>query len=208
MSNKTLSRGEFLTGLGGILLGVPTVLSACASFKPSTRLDSLDENVPYILLIGAFREVRELSRLVGFSGNYGHIEAVYNGMALGCRPNACMEIPVSTLRDMFRGIDYEARALPIKGNVSRAIQYFRQQLEGRRYDLFNNNCTDALVKMYEASGDQTRRIYPVNVRETYFSNKRLREYMEEHNIPMPNRDFIYFPDQFEDLGTLVERGTF
>ena len=53
------------------------------------RLEDLSHDKVYIVLIDKYEDVKTLSRLAGFSGNYGHIEVVYDGSAFGCRPSGC-----------------------------------------------------------------------------------------------------------------------
>jgi len=64
------------------------------------------------------------------------------------------------------------------------------------------------VGIYEASRDTERRLFPINVLKTYQSNPGLQRYMRENGIPLPERDFIFFPDQFATLGKHVGFGTF
>ena len=170
--------------------------------------DDLDHNNAYLVLINKYHDVRHLSRLCGFSGNYGHIEVFYNGDFYGCRPGVCGEISVNQAKGKFSGSGFEVRHVDIKCDTETAIHWFKKNLEGVQYDLFYNNCTDAVVRMYDAGGDTTRRVYPVDVKDEYNSNTRLRNFMKENGIPLPTRKHVFFPDQFENVGTLVGKGVF
>ena len=177
-------------------------------FIKTAALEAMRQDADYIVLIDAYDDVKRLSKLLGFSGQYGHIEAVRNGKAYGCRPPVCSEIPISELEQMFDGDHFEIREVPIQGSSAAAIQWFRTHLQGVAYDLFYNNCTDALVAMYSASGDASLTLAPVDVNKTYLSNTQLREFMQTLGIPKPRREQVYFPDQFTKIGKKVAQGTF
>ena len=177
--------------------------------KPKTpTLQRLQDGKNYVVLIDAYDTVKRLSELVGFSGNYGHIEVVRNGISYGCRPPECSEISLVDLEQKFHGSGFEIREIDIKGDPERAVRWFRQNLEGQAYNLLDRNCTDAVVLMYDASGDRTRRLDPVDVDRTYVTNEPLRRFMAENGIPKPNREEVFFPDQFTTIGSLVAKGRF
>lgn len=178
------------------------VQSSSISFPPLSRGRN------YIVLIDKYDDVKQLSQLAGFSGHYGHIEVVRDGEVYGCRPSQCKAMSLKELQQMFRGYAYEVRDVEINGDASRAVNWFNDNLQGRSYDLFYNNCTDAVVGMYDASGDKTVRVPPILVDQTYATNVRLRNFMQANGIPKPNRPVIWFPDQFESLGELVAKGVF
>lgn len=179
------------------------------SNEPQTpALRHLESGKNYIVLIDIYDDVKKLSKLVGFSGDYGHIELVRDGKSYGCRPPQCSEIPLARLEQKFHGQRFEVREMQINGSPEKATKWFRENLEGKSYDFFYRNCTDAVVSMYTASGDRTRRVNPVNVDRTYATNEQLRRFMAESGIPKPNRTEVFFPDQFTQVGTLVARDTF
>ena len=171
-------------------------------------LHNLERGKNYVILIDAYDDVKQLSRLVGFSGDYGHIELVRNERAYGCRPPQCSEISLANLEKKFPNRKFEVREVEIKGSPEKATQWFKENLEGQGYDLLYRNCTDAVVLMYNASGDRTRRINPVDVDKSYAANYFLRKFMAEHGIPKPNRAEVFFPDQFTQIGKLVAKGKF
>ena len=115
---------------------------------------------------------------------------------------------ISELKEHYEGIQYTMIEVDHKGDSWKAIQWFRKNLEGKEYDLLYNNCTDAVVKMYDASGDTTRRVFPVKVDEEYNSNLALRTYLKLIDMPKPDRKEIYLPDQFERIGEVVGKGRF
>ena len=172
------------------------------------RFPALSPGKNYIVLIAKYDDVKQLSKLAGFSGNYGHIETMRNGKVYGCRPPQCGEMSVAELQQKFRGYPYELREVEINGNAPKAVTWFKGNMEGTKYDLFYNNCTDAVVRMYDMSGDKTVRVPPVVVDQAYATNVRLRNFMRENGIPKPNREFIWFPDQFENIGKVVRKGVF
>lgn len=174
----------------------------------STSFPKLSGNKNYIILIDAFDDVKQLSKLAGFSGRYGHIEVVRDETVYGCRPPQCGEMNLSELQHHFRGLPYEIREVDIIGDTSKSVSFFRNNFKGTKYDFFYNNCTDAVVKMYDASGDKTIRVPPVVVDQLYAINARLRNFMIENGIPKPKRQVVWFPDQFENLGKFVAKGIF
>ncbi len=176
--------------------------------ESSTAFPKLSLGKNYIVLIAAYDDVKQLSKAAGFSGHYGHIEVVRNGLVYGCRPPQCDQMNIAELQREFRGVPYEIREIEINGNAEKAVAWFRIYLRGTKYNLFYNNCTDAVVRMYEASGDKTLRVPPVMVDEIYATNEQLRDFMQSHGIPKPKRQMVWFPDQFENLGKLVGRGVF
>lgn len=179
------------------------------SDEPLTpALRRLERGKNYIILIDIYDDVKKLSKLVGFSGDYGHIELVRDGKSYGCRPPQCSEISLASLEQKFEGYKFEVREMPINGNPEKATKWFRENLEGQAYNLFYRNCTDAVVLMYNASGDKTRRVNPITVDKVYANNEPLRRYMTEYGIPKPNRAEVFFPDQFTQIGTLVTKDTF
>ncbi len=177
--------------------------------EPKTpALHHLKRGKNYIVLIDIYDDVKKLSKLVGFSGDYGHIEVVRDGYSYGCRPPQCSEISLTSLEQKFDGHKFEVREVPIDGGPELAIRWFKENLEGQPYDLFYRNCTDAVVMMYDASGDRTARLSSVDVNQTYATNAPLRRFMSKYGIPKPNRTGVFFPDQFATMGELVAKGRF
>ena len=179
------------------------------SNEPQTpALRRLESGKNYIVLIDIYDDVKKLSKLIGFSGNYGHIELVRDGISYGCRPPQCSEMSLASLEQKFHGHRFEVREVQINGSPEEATRWFRENLESKSYDLLYRNCTDAVVSMYNASGDRTKRVNPVNVDRTYATNEQLRRFMVESGIPKPNRAEVFFPDQFTQVGTLIARDMF
>src|SRR3989338_218203 len=177
--------------------------------RPETpALRTLERGKNYVVLIDIYDDVKKLSKLVGFSGDYGHIEVVRDGKSYGCRPPKCSEISLTDLERKFPDSKFEVREVEILGNPEKATRWFRSNLEDQAYDLFYRNCTDVVVWMYDASGDRTRRIDPINVNRTYATNEPLRRFMAEYGISKPNRAEVFFPDQFTQVGKLVAKGRF
>ncbi len=166
----------------------------------------LQPDKDYVILIDAYDDIKRLSKLAGFSGEYGHIEAVRNGMIYGCRPPKCSQISLSELEQKFSGHKFELRAVDSTGDPKKAVQWFARNLEGRAYDLLYRNCTDAVVGMYHAAGDRIRPLRPVEVDRTYAANAPLREFMAQQGIAKPERSTVFFPDQFTQVGKLMARG--
>ncbi|MEK6950603.1 MAG: hypothetical protein AABX13_02675 [Nanoarchaeota archaeon] len=206
----------YLTNAATVYLAA--VMALCSEKGPSQEREEhgkrqivpavLKRDKSYLVLIDAYEEIKKLSQLVGFAGKYGHIEVLRNEHVYGCRPPSCSEISWPELEQRFPGKKFEVREVQISGDAEKALQWFKQNLEGRAYNLFYNNCTDAVVSMYGASGDGRRLLDPVEVEKTYSTNHPLREFMEKYQIPKPKRAEVFFPDQFTRLGTLVMKGTF
>lgn len=171
-------------------------------------LRNLERGKNYLVLIDAYDDVKKLSELAGFSGDYGHIELVKDEKAYGCRPPQCSEISLVDLEKRFPNRKFEVREVEIIGNPEKATRWFRENLEGQAYDLLYRNCTDAVVLMYDASGDRTRRIDPVDVDKIYTTNEPLRRFMADLGMPKPNRAEVFFPDQFTKVGKLVAKDRF
>lgn len=181
------------------------------SFPSTPKTSTLQKLLPhknYLLLVDQYPEIKELSALVGFAGEYGHIEFARDGRIYGCRPSHCSEISLAELEREFPGRKFEVREVESSGDSKMAVQWFKQNLEGKVYDLLQRNCTDAIVGMYEASGDRARRLYPLDVERTYAANEPLRRFMAARGIPKPKRASVYFPDQFVSVGKLIVRGRF
>ncbi len=194
-------------------------LALAQTSAPETpALRTLAAGKDYFLLIDDYQEIKRLSALVGFSGEYGHIEFVRAGRAYGCRPPRCAEISLTELERRFSGRkfavrevergDYQTNEHQTKDNQTKAIRWFKQNLEGKVYDLLYRNCTDAVIGMYEAAGQRARSLNPVEVERTYATNEPLRRFMAEQKIPKPKRAGVYFPDQFTALGKYVSQGRF
>jgi len=171
-------------------------------------LRNLEKGKNYVILIDAYDDVKKLSKLAGFSDNYGHIELVRDERAYGCRPPQCSEMSLADLEKRFPNRKFEVREVEIKGNPEKATRWFRSNLEDQAYDLFYRNCTDVVVWMNDASGDRTRRIDPINVNRTYATNEPLRRFMADLGMPKPNRREVFFPDQFTQVGKLVVKDRF
>ncbi|MBS3118071.1 hypothetical protein J4417_00120 [Candidatus Woesearchaeota archaeon] len=171
-------------------------------------LRNLEKGKNYVILIDAYDDVKKLSKLAGFSDNYGHIELVRDERAYGCRPPQCSEMSLADLEKRFPNRKFEVREVEIKGNPEKATQWFRRNLESQAYDLLYRNCTDAIVLMYTASGDKTKMIDPVDVDKIYATNEPLRRFMADLGMPKPNRREVFFPDQFTQVGKLVVKDRF
>src|SRR3990167_2614486 len=116
------------------------------SNEPQTpALRRLESGKNYIVLIDIYDDVKKLSKLVGFSGDYGHIEVVRDGKSYGCRPPKCSEISLTDLERKFPDSKFEVREVEILGNPEKATRWFRSNLEDQAYDLFYRNCTDVVV---------------------------------------------------------------
>jgi hypothetical protein len=216
-------------GLGVAAAGLALVtLAACATgrgnapafskFQPGydssqkarsgSAQKSLEPGKNYVILIDDYDMVKQLSKLVGLPGKYGHIAVARNGRVFHCGPPQCEELSAGDFELRYFGRRYEIREIDINGNAERAIIWFRKELDGKPYIFFYRNCTDAVVGMYAASGDRTQRVQPLDVQATYGSNPALRHYMKTHGIPVPNRNSIFLPDQFISIGTPAGTGTF
>lgn len=191
-------------------------LAGCASgnyqtrktFQTSDSLRDLERDKNYIVLIDAFPVVKDISRLVGLEGQYGHVEVIRNERVYGCRPPKASELSIPELAKKFDGHAYEIREVNINGDPEKSIDYFKKNLEGQTYDLYYMNCTDCVNWMYLASGDKKARVAPIDVDKTYESNQALRQYMSLMGMPKPQRDYIFLPDQFKEVGKFVGKGVF
>lgn len=193
----------------------------CASaspINPRSQIHHLERDTNYLVLINfGHTFIDDISGMVRLEGRYDHVELIRNGRAYGSRPPKASEISTAQLENIFRNCPYEIRKVQINGDPERAIRWFRQRVEGRPYHVYGTdnlnsneplNCTDCVVGMYAASGDRTRRLHPFDVQRTIRDNRGLRRYMTDRGLPNPTRQWIYLPDQFRDVGTLVDRGVF
>jgi hypothetical protein len=178
----------------------------------SGLLKKIDPKTPHLILIDDFESVKRISKVLGFSGRFGHIEVLYGGKSFGCRPNQCAEIDANGLSRRFAGADYEVRSFQVDGSVDNSVRWFRSNLEGRPYDLITRNCTDTVVGMYAASGDKRRIVHPVDVLKAMRQDPEALEIVlamgDSRVKDLVNKGHIYLPDQFEKVGTYVGRGKF
>jgi len=190
-----------------LLVSLLTTLAACR--LPPSELPTRDGN--YVTLVEIYPEVGALyHKATGNSGKYGHVELIINNRVFGCRPPQCSEISLPELKQKFAGHNYRIREVKTDGDSNKAIAWFKQNLEGKAYDFFNRNCTDAAAGMYAASGDTKIRVLPLDVKKTYAGSEDLQDFMFEHNMSLPKRDYVFFPDQFDnsDVGEIVSEGRF
>ncbi|MFH1222344.1 MAG: hypothetical protein V1492_04640 [Candidatus Micrarchaeota archaeon] len=171
-------------------------------------LRSLEKSKTYVVLIDAYDDIKQLSKAAGFSGRFGHIIAIADNQAFDCSPPKCAELTIPGLELKYTGHAYNIREVDFNGDTKKAIAWFRTHMQDRPYNLYYRNCADVPVGMYEASGATIRLIKPLPVKSTYEANARLRNFMQTHNMPLPEREFVFLPDQFENIGQLVGTGTF
>lgn len=195
---KAFSRGESGQGEG----------REVGSKYRTTVFNELQNGRNYIILINQYDDVKALQEAVGLPGKYGHIEVIRDGVVYGCRPPRCGRTSLDYLEEHYDGVEFELREVDIQGDAERAMSWFVDSLEGKRYDLTMRNCTDAVAGMYAASGDRRTLVVPYNVEEQYGDNAKLRTLMRAYGIEKPDRETIFFPDQFTDVGDLVTKGEF
>nr|MBT4247918.1 hypothetical protein [Candidatus Woesearchaeota archaeon] len=170
--------------------------------QPS-KLSKLKPGRDYVVLIGAYDDVKTMSELAGFTGNYGHIEVVRDGKVYGCRPITCGDISLAELDQKFKGATFEVREVRVEDDPQARIQRFNSEFGGKPYDFYYRNCTDATVAMVGYLG-----VVPINVDHQWSNNVPLRELLTKSGLGKPNRESVLLPDQFENVGTRVLTGRF
>ena len=135
------------------------------------------------------------------------MELVRNNRVFGSRPPTCTEFDLDSLKSLYNGSLYEIRKIEFECDFELAISYYIENIEGKPYDLYNRNCTSLIDSLYFACSGQGIELAPLDIKTLYYSDQRVRAYMDSKNLPMPT-DPIWFPDQFTDYGEYVGKGRF
>lgn len=187
------------------------IFFGCSETNAQIKNDSLFPNNQgvYLLLFRENNWITDLAKLVGKPGNFWHVELVYNGYAYGCRPPKCEKISTEELRKRFSGHHVQIRELDEFVSIDSGIALFMEERNNAQFDVFYNNCTDAIWFMGGrfANGHISGFTRPIvlewtNV-ETAVENPKVRNYLTQNKIPIPHRKEILFPDEFEKLGEFV-----
>jgi hypothetical protein len=224
------SRRHFLKvaciGAAALFIGGPVgaddaVKGKSAYVAGSSLSARLDPETPYLLLLDHknFRIVNDIEKILGMPGAYGHIEVIYDNSVFGCRPPECSERKLSDLEKHFRGAKYRVVQPPFDGDPALGVKHFRDNIAGAEYDFRgfemhdswdvpNFNCTDLVNILHDRSGNNIRSVRGVDVDMAYRHNKRLRELMDRNKITVPNRKVVYFPDEYMNIGKIIEEGNF
>jgi len=189
-----------------IIIGTTYFLS-CLDQKDFNLLPNLKKDETYIILIDAYPITKEMANIAGLKGEYGHVELIRNNRVFGSRPPTCTEFDIDRLIKLYKGSLYEIRRIDLAGDFKLAIQYYKENIEGEPYDLYNRNCTSLINSMYLASSGQGIELAPLNVKKLYYSDARVRVYMENNKLPIPTNP-VWFPDQFTEFGEFVGQGRF
>ncbi|MBT4824835.1 hypothetical protein HN695_05030 [Candidatus Woesearchaeota archaeon] len=194
---------EIGKGVLGVTALAPLIGCGPNAFQSKEPIEKLRMGSVYLFLINTNPDIKEISRIAGLPGEYGHIELVYRGLAYGSEDGNCRKISISDLERKFEGLDYEVREVEL-ANPYKAIQHFSQVLTKKPY----NNPAEMIMDMYIGSGKPLHGVYPVSIETVDRTNDKLREILESKGIPTNRTGQVYLPDQFKHVGWHLGEGVF
>ncbi len=118
----------------------------------------------------------------------------------------CSRISYDELQKIFQGKNVDIRTMPIQGDVTKAIEFFYNNINGKPYDLFSTNCTWAIWELSKAYEVEKPLVNWVNVQKA-LTNPIVQEFLKSERLHIPETvKYILFPDEFIKIGTVYADG--
>ncbi len=180
------------------------------SYSYNKEFPPTNDNGIYFLLIKGDNFITRAAKLFGYPGTCWHIEVLSKGYSYGCRPFQCSRISYNELQQKFRGENADIRTMPIKGDVTKAIEFFYKNIHGKTYDLFSTNCTWAIWELSKAYGVEKPLVQWINVKEA-LKLPKVQEFLQREraggiNLQIQDKiEYILFPDEFMKIGIEYSR---